>query len=331
MKLTKIILIASLILNFKLTFAQSNLPKWNGYIQTRYASDFDEISEFSIRRAKLWIYGDIPKLDFISYKIQMIYRSFKDESIMMQDAYADIRLKGYGKIRVGRFVPDFMLQRMQPDYEIPVLERANVINGFTHNEKQMARQMGINYIFGNDTLPLHFSFGIFNANVDKPMHAKDNYLLYTSRFSYKFLNKKDIWWNIGSSVSYRKLNNSTLTTIYEPDSLISGNDLRFGLETQFHIKNFEFQTEYVEAQINNDKANGWYVLTNYLFNEKYQLTTFAEKYNDLNPSTNNNWWFGAGFNYYFTKNTKIMTDFKAQKSETSYNYLGEIQLQIYSN
>ncbi len=312
-------------------FAQNNLPKWNGNVQTRYANDFDEISEFSIRRAKLWIYGDVPKLNFISYKIQMIYRSFKDENLMFQDAFVDIKMENYGKIRIGRFVPDFMLQRMQPDFEIPVLERAYVINGFSHNEKQMARQIGLNYIFDNDTLPLHFSVGIFNANVDKPAHSKDNNLLYTSRIAYKIINRGNIRWNVGSSVSFRKLNNSTLTTIYKPDSLISGKDIRFGFETQLHLKNFEFQTEYLEAQINSNKANGWYILASYLFNEKYQPTLLAEKYNDLNPTTNNNWWYGAGFNYFFTKNTKIMTDFKAQKSETLYNYLGEIQLQIFFN
>ncbi len=210
----KIILAATLFLNFKLTtVAKNNLPKWNGYIQNRYANDFDEISEFSVRRAKLWIYGDVPMLHFISYKIQVIYRSFKDESLMLQDAFADIKMENYGKIRIGRFVPDFMLQHMQPDYEMPVLERAYVVNGFTHNEKQMARQMGINYIFDNDTLPLHFCFGIFNANVDKPAHSKDNNLLYTSRIAYKIINQENIWWNVRSSVSFRKLNNSTLTTI----------------------------------------------------------------------------------------------------------------------
>jgi hypothetical protein len=57
----------------------------------------------------------------------------------------------------------------------------------------------------------------------------------------------------------------------------------------------------------------------------------VEKFNDLNSSTNDNEWFGLGLNYYFTNNTKIMTDFKAQKSDSKYNYLGEIQLQIFLN
>lgn len=313
-------------------FAQSeNLPRWNGYLQTRFASDFDKTNEFSIRRAKLWIFGDVPKADYISYKMQMVYRSYKDEGLMLQDAYADIRLKSYGKIRAGRFVPDFMLQRMQPDYEIPVLERALVINSFIHNEKQMARETGISYIFQNDSLPLHFSFGVFNANVDKPAHSKDNYLLYTSWLAYKIINQKNVWFNIGGSVSYRRLDKLTLTTIYKPESVISGDDFRWGLEAQFHWNKLEIQGEYIEADVNKEKANGYYALADYTFLQKYQAVVLTEKYNDLNPATNDNEWYGTGFNYKITEKTKLMADLKTQKSGTKQSYLGEIQLQIFFN
>jgi len=314
------------------TFSQNSMPKWNGYLQTRFASDFDKSTEFIIRRAKLWIYGDVPKADFISYKVQMNYRSFKDDALILQDAYADVRLKNYGKIRVGRFVPDFMLQRMQPDYKIPVLERALVINSFVHNEKQMARETGFTYLFQNDTLPLHFSIGVFNANVDKPTHSKDNFLLYTSRFTYKIINQKNIWLNIGGSAAYRHINKTTLTTIYKSDSIIiSGDDFRWGLEAQFHWDNFELQGEYLEANINKNKANGYYALANYTFLKKYQAVILTEKYNDLNPTTNDNSLYGVGFNYQITGKTKLMTDLKIQKSATKLNYLGEIQLQIFFN
>lgn len=320
-----------LFLGYLSSVAQNNLPKWNGYIQSRYANDFDEISEFSIRRAKLWIYGDVPKLDFLSYKVQMVYRSFKDQSLLLQDALVDIKLNPSGKIRVGRFVPNFMLQRMQPDYKIPVLERAFVVDGFTHNEKQIAREMGMSYIYGNDTLPLHFSIGLFNANLDKPAHTTNMNLLYTTRVFYHFFRQRDFQLNFGASFSYRKINDLTLTKIYQPDSLISGDDYRYGTELKMHYKKWALQTEYLEAQINKDKAYGWYVVTDYSLNKHYQIIVLTEKYKDLNPATNDSQWFGTGLNYYFTKNTKFMTDFKAQKSGISYNYLGEVQLQIFFN
>jgi phosphate-selective porin len=312
-------------------FSQSSLPQWNGYIQTRFSSDFDNSSEFSIRRAKIWVYGEVPKLDFISYKIQLNYRSFKDESLMLQDAYAEFNFHSWGKVRAGRFVPDFLLQRMQPDYEIPVLERADVVNSLIHNEKQMARETGLTYLFQNDTLPLHFSVGVFNANVDKPTHSKDNYLLYTSRLVYKIINQKDNWLNIGGSVAYRKLDKSTLTTIYKPDSLISGNDFRWGLEAEWHWNKLELQGEYIQANINHDVASGYYGLANYTFLKKYQAVVLTEKYNDLNPTTNDNAWYGLGLNYLIKGKTKLMVDFKTRQTATKTNYLGEIQLQVFFN
>ncbi len=324
-------LLMTVIIN-TMSFSQSeHLPKWNGYLQTRLASDFDKSTEFTIRRAKLWVYGKVPKVDYISYKFQMVYRSFKDEPLMFQDAYADIRFKNYGSLRAGRFVPDFMLQRMQPDYEIRVLERADVINNLVHNEKQMARETGVQYMFQQDSLPMHFSLGIFNANVDKPAHSKDNFLLYTSRLGYKIINHKNILLSMGGSAAYRHLNKTTLTTIYKPDSLITGNDFRWGLETQLQLFNLELQGEYVQAQINNDKADGWYALANYTIEKKYQVVMLAQKFNALNPAVNNKVWYGVGFNYQITGKTKLMTDLKTQKSATKNNYLGEIQLQIFFN
>lgn len=313
-------------------FAQEKKSlNWNGYLQTRLGSDFDKSTEFSVRRAKLWVYGSLPKAEYISYKVQMVYRSNKDEALMFQDAFADIRLNGYGRVRVGRFVPDFMLQRMQPDYEIPVFERAAVINSLIHNEKQMAREVGIHYTFQSDSLPWHFSLGVFNTNVDKPAHSKDNSLLYTSRLGYKIINNRDSWLNIGGSVAYRHLDKTSLTTIYNPDSLLTGNDFRWGVEAQLHFNKFELQGEYIQAKINSDIAKGWYVLANYTFQRKYQLVALTERYIDLNPTTSNNALYGLGFNYLITEKTILMADFRTQESGNGFNYLGNIQLQIFFN
>lgn len=313
-------------------FAQEKKSlNWNGYLQTRLGSDFDKSNEFSIRRAKLWVYGSVPKADFINYKVQMIYRSYKDNALMLQDAFADIRLNGYGRVRVGRFVPNFMLQRMQPDYEIPVLERAAVINSLIHNEKQMAREVGIQYTFQSDSLPWYFSLGVFNANVDKPAHSKDNSLLYTSRLGYKIINNRDSWLNIGGSVAYRYLDKTSLTTIYNPDSLLTGDDFRWGVEAQLHFNKFELQGEYIQTKINSDIAKGWYALANYTFQRKYQLVALTERYIDLNPTTSNNAWYGLGFNYLITEKTKLMADFRTQESGNGFNYLGNIQLEVFFN
>jgi len=51
----------------------------------------------------------------------------------------------------------------------------------------------------------------------------------------------------------------------------------------------------------------------------------------LDGFTNDNEWYGVGFNYQISGKTKLMTDIKTQKSATKQNYLGGIQLQIFFN
>ncbi|MBB3186804.1 porin [Microbacter margulisiae] len=330
-KLKWIILMLGLVFALHAFGQDEKFVNLNGYLQTRLSSNFDNSTEFTIRRAKLWVYGEIPNLSFITYKMQAVYTSFKSESFVFQDAFADIHTPGYGYLRVGRFVPDFMLQRMQPDYEIPVLERADVISDMTINEKEMGREVGLQYTFQHKSLPLHFSFGIFNANVEQPAHSKDNLLLYTSRVAYKVIDKGNSWLDIGGSFAYRHLDKMTLTTIYQPDSVISGNDFRWGIESQWHWNNFELQGEYVQAKINKDKADGWYALADYTIHKKYQVVALAQKYNDLNPITSNNAWYGVGFNVQLSGNTKLMSDLKTQDTDSGRKYLGDLQLQIFFN
>ncbi|MCB9002382.1 MAG: porin [Bacteroidales bacterium] len=306
-----------------------NWPKWNGYIQTRVASNFDKFTEFTVRRSKLWVYGSLPKANYVSYKVQMVYRSFKDETVVLQDALANIRLRNFGEVKIGRFVPDFMLQRIQPDYEIPVLERASVINSLTINEKQMGREVGAQYTLQSNAF--HFSVGVFNANVDAPSHSKDNSFLSTSRLEYKVIHQNNFWVSIGGSVAYRYLNGLTMANIYNADSTIIGDDFRWGVETQLHWNKFDLQGEYVQANINSDAAKGWYGIACYSFLTKYQVIALTEKYIDLNPDTNNNCWVGVGVNYKITGKTKLMADFKAQEEGSEYNYLGDIQLQVFFN
>lgn len=320
-----------ILIESNLSFAQNGNPELHGYIQTRFSSDFIDVNDFMIRRAKLWVDGNVPSLENVSYKIQMVYRSIKDESVMLQDAFADVKFNNFGLLRVGRFVPDFMLQRMQPDYIIPVLERASVINGLIHSSKSMARQIGVQLTYQPNYFPIHFSFGLFNANLESPGKNKDYNLLYTTHAQLNLIENDETLIQIGASAAYRYANSISMNTIYEANDLITGNDFRFGFEYQMRYKIFEFQTEYVQANINDDLAWGIYGLSTINLFSNLELTGFIEKYNDLILTTSNNEWYGLGLNYYFTQKTKLMTDIKSQFSSSANNYLGEIQLQVFFN
>ncbi|MGB9702366.1 MAG: porin [Candidatus Kapaibacteriota bacterium] len=301
----------------------------HGYIQTRFTTDFDQSNDFMIRRGKLWVDGIAPGLDNVTYKMQFIYRSFKDEAFMFQDAFADVHFDNFGCFRAGRFIPDFMLQRMQPDYEIPYIERAIVINSLVHSTKSMARQIGVQYTYQTKQSPLHFSLGAFNANLESPGKNKDVNLLYTTHLQYNLYKNDYTLIEVGGSGSYRYANGITMSNIFNSNQIIVGNDYRWGFETQLNYKDFGFQSEYVQANINKEKAWGYYANVDFYFTKSIQGTVEMEKYNDLIPTTNDNEWYGLGLNYYFTEKTKLMADFKTQFSSIKNNYLGELQFQVF--
>ena len=326
-----ILLIVMSIGFYYTSIAQNSEPKLHGYIQSRFSTDFENTNDLMIRRAKLWVDGNAPGLDYISYKIQAVYRSFADEAVMLQDAFADVKFEGYGFIRAGRFVPDFMLQRMQPDYDISDIERAGVISGLVHSTKSMARQIGVQYTFQTKLSPVHISFGAFNANLESPGKNKDLNLLYTSHAQLNLFKSNDALIEIGASGSYRYANGITMNKIYNSNILVVGNDYRWGFETQLNYKSFGFQSEYIQANINKDRAWGYYADIDYYLTKNIQATVETEKYNDLIPTTNDNEWYGLGLNYYFTERTKLMADFRTQFSSIKNNYLGEIQFQVFFN
>lgn len=261
-----LLVLLGILISLTASYAQNAEPNLHGYIQTRFTTDFDKTNDFMIRRAKLWVDGNAPGLENVSYKIQAVYRSFKDEAVMLQDAFADVKFNGFGSIRAGRFVPDFMLQRMQPDYEISDIERASVISGLVHSSKSMARQIGVQLTYQPTYLPIHFSFGVFNANLESPGKNKDLNLLYTSHAQLNLIKKEDALLEVGVSAAYRYANSIIMNTIYDATQPITGNDFRFGFEYQLNYKDFGFQSEYVQANINKDRAWGYYVSADYSFN-----------------------------------------------------------------
>lgn len=303
--------------------------KWNGYIQTRLNSDFQTHNDFMIRRGKLWLKGNVPNVTNLSFKVQAVFRSHKDNSFMVQDVYAQY-LAGQHKFRVGRMVPDFTLQWNQPDAVIPSLERGLVVDGIIHGDQSIARMIGFQYRYTSED-NFHIGAGIFNANFNLPGNNSDKSFLYTLRSSYDFIHSETAQIQLGFSVSYRKLNNLSLPRIYDSSILVSGDDYRWGFESMFLLNGFELQGEYLTANINKDRAWGYYVYSTYRISEKFQPLIMVEKYADLNNITNDNKWYGVGINYYLTKLTKIMSDFRTQFSNNKNNYLGRIQFQVFFN
>jgi len=303
-------------------------PLWNGYIQTRYTENYRSLSSFELRRAKLWVKGKAPIQGNWFYKVQAIFRQKSSGNLTMQDFYAEYRYHTY-VFRMGQMVPDFSLQRRQPDYVIPVLERAAAINNLIPTAESGARDIGIMAEWHSSDRNFTASAGMFNGNGSNTLHNEDRRFLFTHRLTADFSLPDHIKAHLGYSLAYRNTTGLSFKRIFGNNAVFKGDDFRWGVETRIAFPDGEIQSEYLEAHLGSRKAWAYYLLTDYKLLLRNQIVFSMEKFCDLNPVSNDQPWYIVGWNHYFAGNqAKLMLDTQAQFANGSNNYQTIIQLQL---
>lgn len=313
------------------TYAQEQNAKkveWNGYAQLRFTSNFDDVNSFALRRMKLWM-NSAPVFDeHWGFHVQTTITSYQNEKFFLQDVMAFYK-QGQFRVNVGQFIPEYSLQRFQPDYEIPLTERANVINALIPNGTLGVRDIGVegNYTSPNKTVETWL--GIFNGNGIKEYRLNNSGILVIHKTAFHLFNKQ---FTTGYSAMYRKADQLQLVSVI-PDSVkFSGNDFRYNLFAQYESKKNQIQAEFLWAALANKIANGYYILAA-LNLGKNQLVASWNQYNDLIESTDNSPIVHLAYNYLVNGDKlKIMFDNGVQISNGSLkNYFATIQLQIFFN
>lgn len=311
------------------SFSQST--SLNGYLQGRFTDDYREVTGFSIRRAKLWALGQAPVPGNWFYKVQGIFRYQNEGSFTLQDVYGEYR-PGLGYLRLGQMVPDFSLQRSQPDYDIPVVERAGVVNALIPSAETGARDIGVQAHIQPANKIIQVSAGMFNGNGGNRAGNEDRKFLFTHRLHFLFSLPKGMEADFGYSLAFRQSSGLAFPKIYGNKFLFHGNDFRWGLEFFLRHSKWAVQSEYIEAHLGARKASGYYLLADYGFTPKNQLVGSLEEYKDLDPATSDAPWYILGFNHYIAGNkAKIMLDSRVQFARRRTNYQSIIQFQLFFN
>ncbi len=303
---------------------------WNGYLQYRFTDDYLNETNFSIRRAKFWVDGLLPAREGDwGYKVQAIFHQQVKFQFLLQDVLINYKINDFA-VTAGQFVPNFSLQRKEPDYAIPLNERAEVVNALVPGAETMARDIGVEVKLVDHETGL-LSFGFFNGNGANNVSDRRNFL-YVNHANLRLINHSDSKLELGYSISYRDAHGLQFSKIFGKDFSFTGNDFRFGIEGKINIGSFEFQSEYIEAHTGSRKAHGYYALCDYLLDSKNLVTLSIEKLNDLNDSTVDDPWYTLGYSYLlkgdnikFTLNNR--TQFSSRKA-ISYTTL---QLQYFFN
>ncbi len=305
-----------------------NHVNWNGYTQLRY-SQGRHVSSFAIRRAKLWIKGATPSLEDLSFKVQGIFRPSMSGAFVLQDVYAKYDWHS-AYFRVGQMVPDYSLQWQQPDAVIPLIERSLAVNILIPSATTLARDIGAQLAFDSANGIWHAGLGLFNGNGANHFENNDEHFLVTTHATCTIPLRGEMHWRLGSSVAYRETEGMEFRKILGTDKLFAGNDFRWGVETHLQASRWEFQAEYLQANLGGELAWGTYGLVDFYLSEKNQLVASVEKLIVPNPDSTGDPWYILGFNHYIRGNkAKVVADLRAQFPDGPANYLATIQFQLF--
>ncbi|HKJ30656.1 MAG TPA: porin [Balneolales bacterium] len=301
---------------------------WNGYFQYRFSENYANQNDFSIRRAKLWMKGQLPfESNKWGFKLQSIFFNKQNFKLRLQDAFINYK-SGKFTINAGQFVPDFSLQRKQPDYKIPLTERANVVNALIPTAQTMARDIGLEVQYNGSLGGI--SAGFFNGNGANTLSEKKNFLIINRGFLHFKSQSDDL--QVGYSFSYRKDNQLTFSKIFGNAVTFSGNDFRYGFDARLQLPKFELQSEFLEALLSSKTAWGYYALTDYEFIPKNLFILSIEQLHDLNPATNDNPYYIAGYSYKLKNyDIKFTLDNRFQFTKTETHSLTTLQIQYFFN
>lgn len=310
------------------TFSQVK-PEWGGYLQMRFFDDFKSNAGFCIRRVKLWIDGPAPLVQNIYYRVQGIFRYQTGGAFMLQDVYGEYKTP-FGFFRAGQFVPDFALERQQPDALIPLIERATPVNVLIPAGDNNARDIGIEMVLEPEHSGFHSSLGFYNGNGGNTKSNEDRQFLYTTRTSYTIRFSNAVSWSNGFSIAYRNKKNLSFPGILGTGEMFSGKDFRWGIETHFKSDRWEIQGEYLETHLDNQKYYGYYIFGNYDIDKFNEIVLSTEKLHVNNPSYQAEPWYICGYTHFFNgQKFKLMIDLRKQNLIGHSNYGGTVQVQMF--
>jgi phosphate-selective porin len=322
---TVLLLIAATLLLPRLSLSQQKVD-WNGYLQYRFTDNYLDQTAFSVRRAKLWLNGTLPEdAHSWNYKVQAMFHQQAQFDFLLQDVYVNYRTNDF-EITAGQFVPDFSLQRKQPDYTIPLVERAAVVNALVPAAETMARDIGVEVKASGN--PGSISFGFFNGNGANTLSNKRNFLL-VQRSTVSLL-KADAIVQLGYNLSYRHATTLQCAKMLGPGISFSGNDFRFGFEGRFVLSGIEIQSEYIEAHLGSTKSSGFYALAGYLITLEHRVTLSIEKLKDLNPATQDDLWYILAYSYLIKEDQiKLSLENRFQPTAGNTNVFTILQMQYF--
>lgn len=275
--------------------AAQGVVQWHGYAQLRYGRT-DPVTGFSVRRAKLWMKGPVPGVAHLSFTVQGVFRNAASGAFVLQDVFAD-----YGgsraKVRVGQFVPAFSLQRSQPDYRVPLIERAAVVETLIPGARTMGRDIGAQMFLAPGSGALHLDLGLFNGAGGNRPAGREGDFLTTGRFTLATGVGAGTTASLGGSVAWRRTHGTDVGPLSTAGSGFAGSDLRWGGDARLAGPGWEVQGEYLHADLGGEASEGFYVLGDLAVSPRDEVALSVERLKTPDANVRSDPWYIAGFTH----------------------------------
>lgn len=293
----KLYLFLGVLLCFSIAGAQDTGRRHHveSYAQLRLSSNLSGQNVFQIRRLKLKLTSTPSFSQHWSYYVKFEVSSKHLAEPHLLDMRVGYKVNNF-KFYFGQFLPDFSLERFQPDTWVPDVERAQIIDDFIPAGGIGKRDLGMQMCYVPESGKFYTSVGVFNGRGVKWWQVDNSTYLVVNKSYLKLGNDSLFGFELGYSAMYRYAHELPLPSILGDGMIFTGQDIRLNAFARFYYSGLSLQGEYIVLWLNAQRAYGYYLMADYTCG-KNQFVFSAEKEQDLNPLSSDTPLFYLGYNY----------------------------------
>jgi len=273
--------------------------KLNGFSQVGYTHWEEGASEFRIRRARLWLKGDVFKN--INYRLQVD----AVKSPILLDAIVEFSLSSHLALRIGQFKVPFSLESLASSSSLDTINRSQPVEKLCPGRDIGSQGRDIGAMVSGKFSKVEYSLGIFNG----------------SGINRADLNKQK---DIGARLVLHPLSSLQVAAAFYQGRYSSESGIdpvrrdRSGMEVFLNRFRFSLKGEYILAKDGQTSRKGWYLQAGYfLISKKLQSIIKYDSYDknrEMDGDRSDLMTFGL--NLFFTEITKFQINYELYRDES---------------
>ena len=273
--------------------------KLSGWTQFQYAGWDKGVDNFSIRRSRLTLAGDI--LKNMHYKLQVDFA----KTPTLLDAIVEVEFSQAFQLRVGQFLVPFSLENLTATSDVDMINRSQPEEKLApgRDNASQGRDVGV-AVFGNTSIVEYTAAIVNGAGFNKPdTNSRKDLVVRVVLRPLKYL-------AVGGSFYKGKQSAAAEAPLVTRD--------KAGLEMALVLDRASLKSEYYYAKDDKMTRNGWYVQGGYFVLPKKVQALVKYDVVDMNRTLSGDrvGRYTAGVNWFLSGRTKLQLNYELYKLES---------------